>query len=712
MKKIITTFIFLCLTFFVNATNWYVDNAASGTNSGTISNPWTSIASINWGSINSGDTLFISKRDYAEKMVVGRSGSSGNPIIIAGYNGIDPTQSQPTINGFTSVSSWTNISGNIWESTSAIKSPTSMLGVVTSNGSSLLRGRYPKATDANSGYLLFQSHSGEGTGAVITSNAISGLPSFVNGEIVIRKNHWILERYTLTGQTSTTCTLGAWTTPSWGGTDVYNLQNNWGFFFQNDADACTVQGEWYYNTSTRKLGMYSTSNPSSLGIKASIIDTLIDFDGYSYLKLVGITVTGANQLGANIQGSAGLQFENCTFSYIGRDGLYGWSENLTLNNCTLTHINNNGVYTNSASTATITNSTFSYIYNIAGEGQNSDQQGHAISYAGANSVIQNNTILAMGYQGIRFHGASVLVKNNYIKDVCLVKDDGGAIYGGAMNLAGTVIDGNIVINSQGQPDGTDGANYGEGIYIDDQGENVLIQNNTVADCGNAGLFTNAGISLTYRNNTVYNCKMQFGTDNWSGTPTGLSLKKNILVAKTATQYSLLGNSNISSSFTNTDSNYYARPIDDDYVFKASGTEYTMSGWRSYTGQDAHSLSSPKSVSSTDSLLFVYNPTDHDSVVSLGANSYLGVDSAVYNAQITLAAYSSAALIYKSAFTVLNSDPSIFRYKKSRLKFSYNNPVKDYLKMEIPSGTRQAIYFTMADIWGRNLVKKSSVAKRS
>lgn len=666
MKKLLTI-LFIFWTGFVHATNYYVDNGAGGSNSGTISNPWTSLASVNWGSLSSGDTLFISRRTYNEKMTIGRSGSSGNPIIITGYNGADPQTAQPTLSGFTSVGSWTNISGNIWESSSAIKSSTAMLGIVTSNESALTRGRYPKATDANSGYLTFQSHSGEGTGAVITSNAISGASSFVNGEIVIRKNHWILERYGVSGQTSTTVTLGAWVTPVWGASDVYNLQNNWGFFFQNDADACTVQGEWYYNTSTRKLGMYSTSNPSSLNIKASALDTLIDCDGYSYLKFVGITISGANQLGINIQSSTGITLDGCTISYIGRDGVYGYSNNITVTNCTFDRINNNGLYINSGTGATITNSTFKYIYNIAGEGQNSDQQGHALSYIGANSTIQGNTILGMGYHGIRFHGGNVLVKNNYIKDVCTVKDDGAAIYGGALDFSGCVIEGNVVINSQGAPDGTDGANYGEGIYIDDQGENAIIRNNTVADCGNAGLFTNAGINLTYRENTVYNCKMQFGTDNWSGTPTGLSLKKNIFVARTSTQYSLLGNSNISSSFTSTDSNYYARPVDDDYVFKAIGTEYTMSGWRSYSGQDAHSLGSPKSVTSTDSLLFVYNPTDHDSVVSL-PYKYIDVYNNTYDGSITLGEYSGTPLMYIAAKTEAPQGTNEFKFKKGRIKF--------------------------------------------
>jgi len=95
MKNILLIF-FLFLTNFVNATNFYVDAGHPGTNSGTLSNPWTSISSINQSSINAGDSLLFRAGDtFTGTFTFTRSGSSGNPIVISRYG----TGENPTFTG-------------------------------------------------------------------------------------------------------------------------------------------------------------------------------------------------------------------------------------------------------------------------------------------------------------------------------------------------------------------------------------------------------------------------------------------------------------------------------------------------------------------------------------------------------------------------------------------------------------------------------------
>ena len=290
MKKLFTVILVFSVSI-LNATNYYVSTSSGGTNSGTFANPWTSSSSINWASLVAGDSLLFKRGDTFGKIVVGKSASSGNPIIIAAYG----TGNNPVISGFTSLDSWTNISGNIWETTSAATT-LSTLNMVVMNGVFQPISRYPK----DGGYLSFQTHSGEGAGAVITSNAISLLPSYTDGEVVIRKTNWIIDRYGCAGQTNNTVTLGTWLVPPQGSSDVYNMTNGWGFFFQNSTNACTQHGEWAFKSATKKLDMYSSSgNPSELSVQASTVDTLIDTDAFNYLKFVNLTVTGANKLGIN-----------------------------------------------------------------------------------------------------------------------------------------------------------------------------------------------------------------------------------------------------------------------------------------------------------------------------------------------------------------------------------------------------------------------------
>jgi Ca2+-binding RTX toxin-like protein len=74
-------------------TNFYVDNAVSGSGNGTSwSSAWKSFSNISWSSIKPGDTVYISggssSQTYQETLAVGASGSSGSLITITA--GVDP----------------------------------------------------------------------------------------------------------------------------------------------------------------------------------------------------------------------------------------------------------------------------------------------------------------------------------------------------------------------------------------------------------------------------------------------------------------------------------------------------------------------------------------------------------------------------------------------------------------------------------------------
>ena len=97
LRLFITFFIFSGLLCFAYATNHYVDKNANGSNNGTSwTNAWTSFSSINWGTIQPGDNIYISggtdSTVYNESMTIGKSGAAGNLITVrngldAGHNG-------------------------------------------------------------------------------------------------------------------------------------------------------------------------------------------------------------------------------------------------------------------------------------------------------------------------------------------------------------------------------------------------------------------------------------------------------------------------------------------------------------------------------------------------------------------------------------------------------------------------------------------------
>ncbi|MGH2566161.1 MAG: PKD domain-containing protein, partial [Ginsengibacter sp.] len=102
-----------------------------------------------------------------------------------------------------------------------------------------------------------------------------------------------------------------------------------------------------------------------------------------------------------------------------------------------------------------------------------------------------------------------------------------------------------------------------------------------------------------------------------------------------------------------DSNYYARPLDDNNMVRTfvppTTTYYNVSGWSTFTAQDVHSKQSPKTTTTVNDLRFEYNATSSSKTVTLDGN-YIDVRNVSYNGTITLAPYSSAVLIRNGAAT--------------------------------------------------------------
>lgn len=660
IQRFIKILFLILISIYGNAqTHKYYFDATSGNDSYSSiqaqsqSTPWKTITKLNnfATSLVPGDSvLFKCGETFYGEIIMGKSGTSSQPIVFASYG----SGAKPIITGFSSVSAWTNVSGNIWQSTSAATT-LSTLNMVTVNGSFQVIGRYPKLTDANSGYITTTAFTWAGGSWPISGSVkgvLAGSTDYTGGEVVMRKNHYIIDRALITSQSysggSITVNFTQQQPPV---STAYSPQNGYGFFFQNNVNTCTTQGEWYFDAATKKIGMYSVGSPS--GVKVSTVDTLVNLNGKNYITFYNISFTGSNSLAFNIYNTSHNIINNCDISYHGQDAIMGFSPSFTLTNSTITYINNNCLNPNEGTGDVVQYNTISNVGDVAGMGQSGDLQYTGIQFAGTNSIISYNVLHDIGYIGIRFFGAPSTVSYNYIYNTCTVKDDGAAIYGGASNFAGTLVDHNIIINSVGAPNGTDGSNFGQGIYVDDAGNHVTISNNTVAQCGDAGIFTNAGTNLTITGNTVYNNPYQFAAITFSGAPSNLTLKNNIFVSRTSSQYCLYTSGASSTWFTNTDSNYYARPVADNRVFNINGSLKALAQWQTYSSQDAHSKKSPISLTDTSQILFYYNYTSSPTTTALGA-TYIDVYNTPYPGSVTLQSFSSVVLLYSLAAVALGA----------------------------------------------------------
>jgi hypothetical protein len=100
--------------------------------------------------------------------------------------------------------------------------------------------------------------------------------------------------------------------------------------------------------------------------------------------------------------------------------------------------------------------------------------------------------------------------------------------------------------------------------------------------------------------------------------------------------------------TTADNNYYARPMADDKVVFISLPAWadcfkTLTEWKAFSGQDAHSHGAPQTITDVNDLQFVYNGTQTSTTLAL-TQPMLDMKGNKYWSSITLQPFTSAVLM--------------------------------------------------------------------
>jgi hypothetical protein len=657
--------LFLVLSFIIcsitaHATDYYISSSGNDANNGTSSStPWRTLNKLNasFGSINAGDRVYLNRGDvFYGSINVTKSGTSGAPITIGAYG----SGAKPIVTGFTTVTSWTNIGGNIWESQDAVSSLpyTNMVAV---NSVNTPMGRWPNSTGPNTGYLTIKSNYGSNS---LTGSGLGGT-DWTGADVVIRKEKWALERGKITGQSGST--LYYKDASGWGTKDGY------GFFIQNDARTLDLNGEWYYNPSTKKIRIVSNSYPGD--IKVATIENLVSMDRVSYITFDNIAFSGSNSNALYcVNYGTNLVVQNCDISFVGGSAVYSVMNTTTVKYNNINNINYAGIRTFEPNAViqynNITNTNM--FEGMEDQASAINWQSSGITTSGENSIISNNQIVRCGYSGIKFDGRNTTVKNNFIDGFCYIKEDGGGIdMSGRERAQGSTIDGNIVLNGIGAKAGCLDSTQNDlgGIFIDAYGTGISIINNTVANCSTIGIKIHGANNIIIKNNTTYNN----GGSSWakggleflsnaSYPIRNIQVNDNIFFAKTREQLAFFAYPPAQTTddikyFGSADNNYYAKPIDPNSAIKVYFSTFNAAGWASYSNQDWSSKGAPKTISNEDELRFEYNATSSSKTIQLDAN-YIDVKNVSYNGSITLAPFTSAVLIRNGAAT-RNQTPSAY-----------------------------------------------------
>jgi hypothetical protein len=257
-----------CTTYYISNTG---SDVANGTSEGTA---WQTISKINSSSFLPGDFILFKKGDsWNERLNPPSSGSAGNVITFGSYG----SGATPVITGFQTLSGWTN-TGNIWSST--FSNSLNYQNTVYINGALRAKGRYP-----NSSYLTFTSHSGTSQ----ITGALTGTPNYTGGEVVIRERMWAVDHYYITSQSGGS--INYTVDPRTGFGQYYEPINGYGYFIQNIESVLDTLNEWCYDTTSKIIKVYATSQPTA---KASTLDVLLQVSNKNYLTFTGILFEGSN----------------------------------------------------------------------------------------------------------------------------------------------------------------------------------------------------------------------------------------------------------------------------------------------------------------------------------------------------------------------------------------------------------------------------------
>ncbi|WP_162944775.1 carbohydrate-binding protein [Flavisolibacter nicotianae] len=685
----------LCIIIFfnANATNYYFssttgDDSRSSAQAQNPATPWKSINKLNavLSSVAPGDSILFKRGDvFYGTMSMSRSGLSGSPIVFAGYG----SGANPIISGLTNMSGWRSVGNGLYQTTLS-NPPTNQLMMVLFDGALQPLGRYPKAGKGRDSYFYISTPDPISSTTTINSNGIGSAPSFVGGELVQKKEQWVIDRSLITSQSSNTIVSTPYVSPDHPTTTYKSLYNH-GFFFQNHVNACTQLGDWCYDNNSKTLTMnFGLNNPTDYSIQAATLDSLLFVNGQSNLTFSGLTFMGGNQHIVKFKDASYITIKNCDLSFSGANGVSidktGFIENTnhnTIANCNIHDINNNGLELAGSIYWTISGN---YVHDIgmnSGMGLNGDSQYIGVFNVGSNSVVEYNKVENIGYSGIYFSGSNTIVRKNELKNYVAVKSDGGGIYTYENSGTNRLVEGNVCHDGVGDHYGinVDETNpfIGQvhGIYMDGNTANVTIRNNTCFNNSRSGIWLGSNASITVTGNTLYNNAVgQICAHDMKAVFTNMVVRNNILFAVTQEQLcmSAILRSNYYTSAFSMDSNFYCRP-----VFEVSGINsngypnsgsyvnypdggiieaydlrfYSLDTWQQLSGMDAHTQKTPVSISSPSDIRFEYNASNTSKTVSLDA-SYIDMKGQTYSGSLTLAPYSSIVMVKTSSQTLTQS----------------------------------------------------------
>lgn len=666
-RKLILTILVLLLTKAVavsasqaspSATIYYVSSSdgLDSYNGLSESTPLATVSKVNSLNLQPGDQVLFKCGDVwrADPLLVVKSGTVNQPILFSSYPA--DCQNQPILSGAQPIYGWSAYSGNIFiADLNAVENAGKFgygINQLFRGTERLILGRWPNIDTVDGGYSTIDSQPASNQIADTQLPAVNW-----NGAVAhIKGMRWYILNRQVTGTSGQTLTLGS-STGCWGSSCV-----GWGFFLNNHLNTLDQDGEWYYDSGTNRVYLYSVSGlPADAAIEGSVILEGDDrswggitlgadlADPVAYVTIQNFAVIRWYRHGIatptnlhptenhdiilednTIQDVDGIGINLATWVWGAEDGRPdGWrgGYNHIISSNLIERANRMGINTYGR------NSTFSnnivldigLIGNLGaagmgcdfddGEGQcTEDGAGIRIKIdqpddSGNYNIFSENRLERIGHNGMDVFGHHNTFEHNVIRDACISKGDcGGVRTFGRDSLASSPVHDltfteNIIVDTLGNTDGCHSdydALFGFGLYLDNYSRDVAVTGNTIINTTVHGiLFQRSTGSVT--DNTLYN---NGRTYPYAAGQVYVGSSPAYVGTHTGNiLYSLNSDARTLSAadlsrLGTSNNNYFFSPYLANHIRTAS-TDRSLASWQSYSGKDSASVEHWFTLSSGD-----------------------------------------------------------------------------------------------------------------
>ena len=539
-----------------------------------------------------GNTCLIRAGTYRETVTVPHSGTASAPITFKAYN-----HEAVTISGTDPIPGWTLESTNVYKATTMPTGWTTLgdNNQVFQNGAMQPLARWPNKDNTNGTVYPWPNstlahpapYSAVGDWSYVDSATYTTVASFVDAQLPSHSNGywngahvhimsgagWYMQCRNVTGYTDSTKTMVTDdTNVSPGGAYTISAGNE--YYLTGIKKEMDSPGEWFYDTSTSRLDIYSTTTPTGVEVKSRLYG--FNLLGKSFVNLVNLSFFGCTI--QNYQNSSQSYSTDCTFDGLsmkflthnesggGDPGLYIGPRSV-LRNSELAYSSNGMIDLIGPDIRVINNHIHHNAY--LPEGASAvDTSNYVASgpLAAYRNLVSHNTIHTTGHSCIGGVGHAGIIEYNDLYDGMNLSTDGGILYS-AGESGNTIVRYNLIHDATG-PVGH-GGNGILGFYLDCENSRWIVHHNIIWNLPFYAMQFNArgNFDMVF-NNTCWNCAGgSLASSFWGDGETGHKFYNNLFNAAFSSTQDIWAKSDLRYNL-NTDPPY-VDPVNRNFQLQAS-----------------------------------------------------------------------------------------------------------------------------------------------